>query len=107
MGYIGYWCYPELLLGDRKYLTRENRRYLKENNIRIVGKPLGRPKKETSYAKSKKKKLKNICQIEHTRHRSQEGFMVNLISGLIAYCYLPKRPSLNLEVVDQSLALCY
>jgi hypothetical protein len=31
--------------------------------------------------------LKNICQIEHTRHRSQEGFIVNLLSGLIAYLY--------------------
>lgn len=41
--------------------------------------------------------LKNICQIEHTRHRSQEGFIVNVISGLIAYCYLPKKPSLNLK----------
>ena len=49
--------------------------------------------------------LKNICQIEHTRHRSQEGFIVNLISGLIAYYYLPKKPSLNLEVVDPSMAL--
>ena len=50
---------------------------------------------------------KNICQIEHTRHRSPEGFIVNLISGLIAYSYLPKKPSLNLEIVDQSLALSF
>ncbi len=49
--------------------------------------------------------LKNICQIEHTRHRSQMGFIVNLISGLIAYYYLPKKPSLNLEVIDPSMAL--
>jgi len=51
--------------------------------------------------------LKNICQIEHTRHRSQEGFIVNLIPGLIAYSYLPKKPTLNLEVVDQSIALAF
>ncbi|HHE40388.1 MAG TPA: IS982 family transposase, partial [Candidatus Cloacimonetes bacterium] len=49
--------------------------------------------------------LKNICQIEHTRHRSQGGFIVNLISGLIAHYYLPKKPSLSLEVVDPSIAL--
>jgi len=49
--------------------------------------------------------LKSICQIEHTRHRSSEGFIVNLISGLIAYSYLPKKSTLNLEVVDQSMAL--
>jgi hypothetical protein len=47
--------------------------------------------------------LKNICQIEHTQHRSQEGFIVNLISGLIAYSYLPKKPTLNLEDIDQSM----
>ncbi|MHA1280848.1 MAG: IS982 family transposase, partial [Candidatus Helarchaeota archaeon] len=35
------------------------------------------------------------------------GFIVNLISGLIAYSYLPKKPSLNLEIVDQSLALSF
>ena len=34
--------------------------------------------------------IKNIYQIEHTQNRSQEGFIVNLISGLIAYNYLQK-----------------
>ena len=48
-----------------------------------------------------------VCKIKHTRHRSQEGFIVNLISGLIAYCYLPKKPSLNLEIVDQSMVLSF
>ena len=40
--------------------------------------------------------LKNICQIEHTRHRCFENFIGNLVSGLIAYNFLPKKPSLNL-----------
>jgi hypothetical protein len=40
--------------------------------------------------------LKNISQIEHTRHRSLVGFMVNLVCGLIAYCHQPKKPSLHL-----------
>ena len=48
---------------------------------------------------------KIICQIEYTRNRSTEGFIVNLISGLIAYSYLPKKPILNLEVVNQLMAL--
>ena len=51
--------------------------------------------------------LKNICQIEHTRHRSPEGFIVNLMSGLIAYLYVPKKSTLNLVVVDQSMALTF
>lgn len=38
--------------------------------------------------------LKNISQIEHSRHRSPTNFLVNLICGLIAYCHQPKKPSL-------------
>ena len=41
--------------------------------------------------------LKNISQIEHTRHRSVTGFMVNLLAGLVAYTYQPKKPSLGLK----------
>jgi hypothetical protein len=40
--------------------------------------------------------LKNICQIEHTRHRSSTNFLVNLISGITAYSFLPNKPSLNI-----------
>ena len=40
--------------------------------------------------------LKNISQIEHTRHRSPTNFLVNLVAGLIAYCHQPKKPSLHL-----------
>jgi hypothetical protein len=32
--------------------------------------------------------LKNICQIEHSRHRSGMNFLINLVGGLIAYSYL-------------------
>lgn len=41
--------------------------------------------------------LKNISQIEHSRHRSPINFMVNLLCGLIAYCHQPKKPSLGLH----------
>jgi hypothetical protein len=41
--------------------------------------------------------LKNISQIEHSRHRSPVNFLVNVLCGLIAYCYQPKKPSLGLE----------
>jgi hypothetical protein len=40
--------------------------------------------------------LKNISQIEHTRHRKPANFAVNLIAGLIAYSLQPKKPSLHL-----------
>ncbi|GHT36172.1 hypothetical protein AGMMS49574_27450 [Bacteroidia bacterium] len=44
--------------------------------------------------------LKNICQIEHTRHRSFANFISNLISGLIAYNLMPKKLSINLDIID-------
>ena len=40
--------------------------------------------------------LKNISQIEHTRHRSSANFAVNLLAGLIAYTHQPKKPSMRL-----------
>jgi hypothetical protein len=39
--------------------------------------------------------LKNICQVEHSRHRSFANFITNLIAGLIAYSFLPKKPSIR------------
>jgi transposase len=43
--------------------------------------------------------LKNISQIEHSRHRSVTSFLVNLLCGLIAYAHQPKKPSLGRETL--------
>jgi len=40
--------------------------------------------------------LKNISQIEHSRHRSVLNFFVNVLCGLIAYCHRSSKPSLGL-----------
>ena len=45
--------------------------------------------------------LKNMCQIEHTRHRSPINFLVNLFSGLVAYTFFPKKPSIRYPEVYQ------
>jgi len=47
--------------------------------------------------------LKNISQIEHSRHRSPANFWVNVVAGIIAYCHQPKKPSL--QVTPEVLAL--
>ncbi len=49
--------------------------------------------------------LKNVCQIEHTRHRSPVNFLTHLIAGLIAYARQPKKPSLNLATRAQAQAV--
>ena len=43
--------------------------------------------------------LKNICQVEHSRHRSVGNFITNLIAGIIAYHFLPKKPSIRFEAL--------
>jgi hypothetical protein len=44
--------------------------------------------------------LKNISQIEHTRHRSPVNFLVNTMAALIAYTHKEKKPSLNIRAND-------
>ena len=39
--------------------------------------------------------LKNLTQIDHSRHRSCISFMVNIMAGLIAYTFKTKKPSIN------------
>ena len=42
--------------------------------------------------------LKNIFQIEHSRHRSPLNFLVNMLAALVAYTYQEKKPDLDLAV---------
>jgi len=44
--------------------------------------------------------LKNIFQIEHSRHRSPTNFLTNLFSALIAYNFCEKKPSIKLNYQD-------
>jgi hypothetical protein len=46
--------------------------------------------------------LKNLCQIEHTRHRSVSNFIMNILGALTAYCFFPKKPSLNIQKYNDS-----
>ncbi len=41
--------------------------------------------------------LKIQCQIEHTRHRSFDNFITNIISGLIAYAFYPTKPNISID----------
>ena len=46
--------------------------------------------------------LKNIAQVEHSRHKSFGNFVVNLLGGIAAYCYFPKKPSIRVQTVEIS-----
>ena len=50
--------------------------------------------------------LKNMAQVEHSRHRSFPNSVNNLMSGLAAYCFFPKKPMLRLErEIDNQLTI--
>ena len=44
--------------------------------------------------------LKNVCQLEHTRHRSVNGFLLNIMASLVAYSFLPKKPSIKVDIEE-------
>ena len=50
--------------------------------------------------------LKNIAQMEHSRHRCFDNFIVNLLGTIAAYCLFPKKPCTNVQrTIDAQLAL--
>jgi len=95
-GYIGQDLFENLFI-DGIHLITKIRKNMKNCLMHINDKILLRKR---ALIESVNDELKNICQIEHTRHRSFENFLTNLISGLIAYSYLEKKPSLKTDIVD-------
>ncbi len=66
-------CYPEVVLGDPAYGTRDNRKYLKGHGIRFAGKPLGRPRKVTEENKEALKRLKAQRREDYLQRIPIEG----------------------------------
>lgn len=97
------------LFGDRGYISQKLFNSLYEKGIKLVTKIKTNMKntlmdmsekillRKRAVIESVNDFLKNTCQIEHSRHRKPKNFIVNLISGIVAYSYLPKKPSLNLS----------
>lgn len=104
------------LFGDKGYLSQTLFEQLFEHGVHLVTKLKTKMKNRLMEMSDKLwqrqravietiiDQLKNISQIEHTRHRSFINFMVNLVCGLIAYCHQPKKPSLHL-VGDTEFAI--
>jgi hypothetical protein len=65
--------YPEVVLGDPIYGTRDNRNYLKKRGIRFAGKPLGRPRKVTEENAVELKKAKEQRREEYRQRIPIEG----------------------------------
>ncbi|MCP4356166.1 MAG: IS982 family transposase, partial [Proteobacteria bacterium] len=97
------------LFGDRGYISKKLAKNLHEKMIQlfttvrknmrnrlinITDKILLRKR---TIIETINDQLKNISQIEHTRHRSPVNCLVNVLAGLAAYCFQSKKPSLNIN----------
>lgn len=107
------------IIGDRGYISQELFEMLFIDGVHLITKLRKNMKnclmhihdrillRKRALIECINDELKNICQVEHTRHRSFENFLTNLMSGLIAYSFLDKKPSINTEFIDnQSLRRC-
>ena len=97
-----------LLFGDKGYISKDLSKTLAEQGIELVTtlKKNMKPVPRTDFEKAVLRRrslvetvideLKNLCQIEHTRHRPVANFLVNLMAGIVAYCLADDKPNLNL-----------
>ena len=92
-GYISQALFEQLLATVGVQLITKLRKNMKKRLLPLMDKLLLRKR---AIIESIIDQLKNISQIEHTRHRSPVNCFINIIAGLIAYCHQPKKPSLNL-----------
>ncbi|MDJ0719000.1 MAG: IS982 family transposase, partial [Prochloraceae cyanobacterium] len=84
-GYISQKLFEELYERGLQLITRYKKK-MKQKLVKLIDKILLRKR---SLIETVNDQLKNISQIEHSRHRSVWNFLVNLFAGLIAYTYLP------------------
>jgi Transposase DDE domain len=92
-GYISQALFEELYQRGLQLVTKAKKN-MKNRLVKLIDKILLRKR---AVIESVNDHLKNICQIQHSRHRSGWNFLVNLLAGLVAYTYHPQKPSLDLE----------
>ena len=97
-GYISKDLFEQLFI-DGVHLITKIKKNMKNSLMLLQDKIALRKRALTETVNDE---LKNICQVEHTRHRSFDNFVTNLLSELIAYSFFDKKPSINLQenIVD-------
>jgi Transposase DDE domain len=88
----------ETLYGEGVQLVTKLKRGMRNRLLPLLDKIMLRKR---AIIESVTDQLKNISQIEHSRHRSVANCFVNLLGGLIAYTWREKKPSLNIRVKER------
>lgn len=94
---------------DKGYISKELAKSLK--NVELIARPRRNMKKEIlnfdkvmlrkrAIIETVNDQLKNICQLEHSRHRSPFNFIVNAFACLVAYSFKEKKPSIFFNTKD-------
>ena len=96
-------------VGDRGYISRQLFKVLWERGLHPITKirknmrdklmPLADKLllRKRAIIETINDQIKNIQQVEHTRHRSLVNAMANGLAALVAYTCQPRKPSLNLS----------
>ena len=100
-GYINK-ALADLLFDDGIQLITAVRRNMKQKALSNEEKLLLRKR---SVIETVNDELKNICQVEHTRHRSIAGFILNIMSTIAAYSFFPKKPSIKKDIEETNPVL--
>ena len=97
------------LFGDKGYISEQLSHQLLEQGLELITsiRKNMKPKlltlmdkillRKRSIIETINDQLKNISQLEHSRHRSCNNFMVNVIGALIAYTHQEKKPSIKVD----------
>ena len=96
-------------VGDKGYISKGLFEKLFEDSIQLLTKLLNNMKgvlmiiadkilvRKRAIIETVNDELKNMAQIEHSRHRSVPNFTVNLFLALSAYCFFPKKPKIAVD----------
>lgn len=105
------------LYGDKGYISKAMADILWGNGIQMITKPRKNMKginlsqadkimlRKRAIIECVNDELKNICKLQHTRHRSVNNFLLNILGALAAYAFFPKKPSLNIKFEKQEKQL--
>ena len=106
------------LVGDKGYIGKELFQRLFVNGIQLITKLKSNMTgalmsvsdklllRKRAIIETVNDELKNIAQIEHSRHRCFDNFIVNILGAIAAYCMFPKKPCINVQrTLDTQIAL--
>ena len=105
-------CKRGKLVGDKGYICKDLFSKLFVDGIQLITKLKNNMKgqimtnsdkillRKRALIETINDELKNMAQIEHSRHRSVVGIMVKLMAGLAAYSFFPKKPMIDVERVS-------